>query len=215
MESNVTAVFDHVSAANDAQRALVDAGFDSGSVRVFPALTEAARHRLLHAPADGQERGLTTPQNGMGLGFVAGFFAGGGLGLWLASGTLNLMGKGPAMAAGPFLSTLIGAVVVGALGALTGYVFNAPLPRAEGGKPVADGSSDASIIAQEARDTPHPAWEHLGGRPSLDATIVTVRLESGRAEEARAILSGIGSHRSVSVWHRTGGRWEPNGHAAA
>ncbi len=215
MESNVTAVFDHVSAANDAQRALVDAGFDKDSVRVFPALTEAARHRLLHAPSDDQERGLTTPQNGLGLGFVAGFFAGGGLGLWLASGTLDLMGKGPAMAAGPFLSTLIGAVALGALGALAGYVFNAPLPRPESDKPEADGGSDPTIVTQEARGTPHPAWEHLGGRPSLDATIVTVRVESERSEEARAILSGIGSRRSVSVWHNTGRGWEPNGHAAA
>lgn len=215
MESNVTAVFDHVSAANDAQRALVDAGFDKDAVRVFPVLTEEARHRLLHPPSEGLERGLTDPTSGLGLGFVLGFFAGGGLGLWLASGTLNLMGKGPAMAAGPFLSTVIGALALGAVGALAGFVFNAPLPRPELDKAEADGSSDTTIITLEARGEPHPAWEHHGARPSLDATIVSVRTDGDRAEEARAILDGIGSRRSVSVWRDSGEGWLPNGHAAA
>lgn len=215
MESNVTAVFDHVSAANDAQRALVDAGFDKDAVRVFPVLTEEARHRLLHPPSDAMERGLTSPTNGLGLGFVAGFFGGGALGLWLASGTLNVMGKGPAMAAGSFLSSLIGAIVLGAVGALAGYVFNVPLPRPELDKSEADGSADTTIITLEARGEPHPAWEYRGARPSLDATIVTVRTDSERAEEARALLDGIGARRSVSVWRGTDEGWVPNGHAAA
>lgn len=179
---DLVAVFDHPSAANDAANALVDAGVDRSAVRVFAGASEEVLRRQRLADPDTVPRDLMPPENGMALGFVAGFLGGGFLGLVMGSGAINVMGKEAAMAAGPFWAAAIGALVLGAAGAIAGFVVNAPLPRLE---------------------PPHAAAE-----PRVDTTIVQASVPSARAAEALDVLA---RHRATDsrLWVREGNSWTP------
>ena len=181
METTVTANFEHPSAAEDAASALVSAGIPQSDVLVFPGDSdEVLRARRLASP-NHIHRTIVPPDVGAAMGFTAGFLGGGFFGLLLGSGVLNVMGKGPAMAIGPFWSSVIGAVALGLAGALAGYIFNAPLP----------------VLDPVHETAPQPRL-----------TVVTATLP---AEGAQAALDALGSKRprDVTVWRRDEGGWVP------
>lgn len=179
---DVTAQFDHPSAAQDAATALADAGFEQGSVNVFPGASDEVLRYERNLDPDMIKRDLMPSDNGATLGFVAGFLGGGLLGLMMGAGALNIMGKGPAMAVGPFWAAAIGAVVLGVSGALAGYLLNAPLPRLE------------------------PPHEQPRRRPA--PTIVAVTTDEAGADRARETLADAAPAR-VTVWRGDNGDWTP------
>lgn len=180
---NVTALFEHPSAAQDAATALVDAGFDKSRVTLRPGASEDVLRTERNQDPDLIYRGLIPADKGLSLGFVVGFLGGGLFGLILGSGGLELMGKEPAMAVGPFWSAVIGAVVLGLSGALAGHIFNSPLPKPE----------------------PPEGDDHL--RMSYP-TIVSVSAAGDDLQRARETLERS-SPKSVSVWRADNGDWSP------
>lgn len=185
---DVIAVFDHPSAANDAATALVDAGLDRSAVRVIAGASEEVLRRLRQASPDVIERGFMPPENGAALGFAAGFLGGGFLGLVMGSGALSIMGKEAAMQAGPFWAAAIGGIVLGAAGALAGFILNAPLPRPE----------PPHAIASERR---------------ASTTIVQALVAPAASADA---LAALDRHQpaTVRVWARDYGSWTPAGAGA-
>lgn len=181
-QSSVTAVFEHPSAAHDAQSALAEAGLAVGDVAVIPGESEdVLRSRRLASPNESQ-RAIVPADVGGAIGFTLGFLGGGFIGLLLGSGALNIMGREPAMAVGPFWSAVIGALVLGLGGAIAGFVFNAPLPDLD------------------------PAPESTGTRKRL--TILSVEAPSEHELEVVALLERFGPSR-LQVWRRTDGSWLP------
>lgn len=181
---NVVAEFEHPSAAQDALNALVEAGFDRSQIGlVAGASEEALRRRRLQEP-DEYERAVVPPDTGAAMGFALGFLGGGFLGLLLGSGALELMGRQPAMAVGPFWAAAIGAVVLGLAGGLAGYLFNAPLPRLE------------------------PATLENGLSGPRIPTVLNLQAEGERAAEAGAVVGRFGPER-VAVWRPENGSWVP------
>lgn len=179
---NVTALFEHPSAAQDAATALVDAGFARENVHVQPGASDEVLRTERNQDPDLVYRGFVPADKGMSLGFVVGFLGGGLFGLMLGSGSLNLMGKEAAMAVGPFWSAVIGAVLLGLAGAFAGHVFNSPIPAPE-----------------------PPERDNL--RQSYP-TIVSVDAGEADALRAREALERF-SARSVAVWRADNGDWLP------
>jgi hypothetical protein len=194
MESTVTGVFEHNSAANDAVNALTEAGIGRDAIHVIPAVDPELRKADRRRDPQSSERALIDPQNGAALGFVAGFFGGGLLGLLLATGNLTIMGMGPAMQAGPFVASVVGAAVLGLAGYVLGWIFNAPLPNLD-----------------EATPAPVPGFESLAypHRGTVETTIVHVVVEKEREQEVKAVLERFKTHANAGVWHRTDHSWEP------
>lgn len=183
-QSDVTAVFDHPSAAHDARTALAEAGFGPDDVSIVAGESEeVVRARRLASPNE-IDRAVVPPDIGAAAGFMLGFLGGGFLGLLLGTGTLQIMGVGPAMAAGPFLSAAIGAVVLGLGGALAGYIFNASLPQ------------------------PEPAPLTTGATRASDVTILRVGAPQDREGELVELLHRFNPKR-LAVWRNENGDWLP------
>jgi len=181
-QTSITAVFDHPSAARDAEAALAGADLGISAVHVLPGESEEVVRRQRMTSPNEIPRAVVPPDVGGAVGFTLGFLGGGFFGLLLGSGALNIMGREPAMAAGPFLSALIGAVVLGLAGAFAGYVFNAPLPALD------------------------PAPEHGDARRKL--TIVSADVPAERQGEVLELLERFGPS-SVGAWRRVDGSWLP------
>lgn len=179
---NVTALFDHPSAAQDAATALIDAGFDKDLVKVQPGASEEVLRFERNQDPDTVPRGFITPDNGGALGFVAGFLGGGFLGLIMGSGSLFIMGQEAAVAVGPFWAAVIGAALFGVVGAFCGYTLNSPLPKLE--PPQAEGA-----------------------RQSVP-TIVSVATDGSRAQAAKDAIQHASPSR-VTVWQASNGDWSP------
>lgn len=179
--SSVTAVFEHPSAARDAEAALIDAGLDSSAVTLQPGESEEVLRRQRLVSPNEVQRGLIPPDVGAAMGFTAGFLGGAFLGLLLGSGNLAIMGREPAMAVGPFWSALIGAIVLGLAGALMGFLFNTPVPKLD------------------------PVDEKGAKRPRL--TIVNAGADD-QVDEVVGVLQRF-SPSSVQVWRRGETGWLP------
>ena len=184
MDSTVTANFEHPSAAEDAATALLAAGVPRDDVLVFPAESDEFLRAQRLASPNLVERGFVAPEVGAAMGFTLGFLGGGFLGLLLGTGSLRIMGVGPAMAVGPFLSAAIGAVVLGLAGALAGYIFNASLPQ------------------------PEPAPLAPSATRSSDVTILRVGAPQEREGELLDLLNRF-SPKQVDVWRNENGDWLP------
>lgn len=181
METTVTASFEDPAAAEDAAATLAQAGVGEDDVLVFPADSDEVMRALRMASPNQVERALVAPELGTALGFTLGFLGGGFFGLLLGSGVLPIMGREPAMAAGPFWSAAVGALVLGAAGALCGFLFNAPLPALD----------------------PAPARE-----PEPRLTVLSVSVPDDRAAAVAEALRGKGP-RQLGVWRRTPAGWLP------
>ena len=179
MDSTVTANFEHPSAAEDAATALLAAGVPRDDVLVFPAESDEFLRAQRLASPNHVDRGFVPPEVGAALGFTLGFLGGGFLGLLLGTGLLNVMGREPAMAVGPFWASLIGALVLGAAGALAGYIANVPLPALD--------------PAPESPRTPR-------------LTVVSVSVPADRAVEVVDSLAAM-RPRDVTVWRRSEAGW--------
>lgn len=181
--SSVTAVFEHPSAARDAEAALVAAGLDVTDVTLQAGESEEILRSQRQRSPNYVFRGLVPPEVGAAMGFTLGFLGGGFVGLLLGAGALPIMGQEPAMAIGPFWSALIGAVVLGLGGALAGFLFNAPLPQLD------------------------PVAERGEARPRL--TILTAGSPAGSEDEVVNVLQRFGPSR-LQVWRRGDGGWLPD-----
>lgn len=179
---NVTALFDHPSAAQDAATALEDAGFTSESVTLLPLASEEVLRKERNQDPYVLYRGVTTPERGGAAGFVIGFLGGGLVGLMMGAGALHMMGMEPAVAAGPFWSAVTGALLLGFGCAFMGFTFNSPLNK------------------------PQPP---TGMAPKEGAsTIVTVAADAQGAEQAREALERQ-SAAKVTTWQADNGDWAP------
>ncbi len=181
METTVTASFDDPDAAEEAAATLAQAGVEGGEVLVFPAESDEVLRALRMASPNHTERALVPPEIGAAMGFTLGFLGGGFFGLLLGAGVLPIMGREPAMAAGPFWSAVVGALVLGAAGALCGFIFNAPLPALD----------------------PAPARE-----PEPRLTVLAVSVPADRAAAVADALAAKGPRR-LGVWRRTPAGWLP------
>ena len=181
--TSVTAVFEHPSAARDAEAALIDAGLDASDVTLQAGESEEVlRNQRLVSPNEIQ-RGLVAPDVGAAMGFTGGFLGGAFGGLLLGSGALPVMGRVPAMAIGPFWSALIGAVVLGLAGALMGHLFNTPIPRLD------------------------PVDERAAKRVRL--TILSAGTTGERVPEVVDVLQRFGPS-TVQVWRHSETGWLPH-----
>src|SRR5690606_22111737 len=181
METTVTASFVDPAAAEEAAATLAQAGVAEGDVLVFPADADEVVRALRMASPNHQERAIVPAEVGAAMGFTLGFLGGGFFGLLLGAGVLNIMGKEPAMAAGPFWSAAIDALLLGLAGALGGYIFNAPLPALD----------------------PAPARD-----PEPRLIVVAVSVPAERAADVTDALATKGPHQ-VGVWRRTPAGWLP------
>ena len=181
-QTSITAVFDHPSAARDAEAALSAADLGISEVSVVPGESEEVLRRRRLASPNHTQRALVSPDVGGAVGFTLGFLGGGFVGLLLGAGALDIMGREPAMAVGPFWSALIGAVVLGLGGALAGFVFNAPLPALD--------PAEATDGAQRKQ------------------TIISASVPADRQHEVVELLERFGPS-SLQAWRRDDGSWLP------
>jgi hypothetical protein len=109
----VIGLFDSISEAQDAVRALVNAGFSRDDIS-YVSSTIGTKDDVEHAQsgAPATEAMAIGAAGGAGLGGLTGFLVG--------VGAITLPGIGPAIAAGALASTLIGAGVGAAVGGLAG-----------------------------------------------------------------------------------------------
>ena len=180
--SSVTAVFEHPSAARDAEAALIDAGLDQSDVTLQAGESEEVLRKQRLASPNEIQRGLVPPDVGAAMGFTSGFLGGAFGGLLLGSGALGIMGREPAMAVGPFWSALIGAVVLGLAGALMGHLFNVPIPALD------------------------PVDEKAANRVRL--TILSAGTASERVPEVVDVLQRFGPS-TLQVWRHGETGWVP------
>lgn len=184
MSTRVIGIFDHVSAANDAVNALLEAGFAKEDVRVSAMASEDALAERRRRPRNMiVRRYLTPPSRGPQLGLVIGFITGALLGLLMSTGVLVVMGEGQAQFVGPVLATIIGAVVFGVFGAFFGFVSNADLPTL---------------------DPQEPLDESFAKR-----TVVSVATDDTNAAAARVVMEQHKAHGGAKLWRRDDGSWVP------
>lgn len=181
--NQIIARFDHPSAAQDAVRALVDAGFEREAISLVPTASEDVLRARRSLPVDAYHRAIVPPDNGAAMGFALGFLGGGFVGLVLGTGAVPIMGMEPAMSIGPFWSAAVGATVLGLAGALAGYIFNAPLPRLE------------------------PQGYDPAARSPRIGTILSVLAADEKINEVRTLL-GRFSPAGLKVWSFANDSWQ-------
>lgn len=128
MAKTVVGVYDESTDAQAAIEALNRAGFSRDDISLLSA--SEARRRGMDVDVPEQERG-TKADEGAGLGAGAGAVVGGLGGLLVGLGTLLLPGLGLVLAAGPLVTTLIGAGIGAGLGALVGALIGMGIPEEE------------------------------------------------------------------------------------
>ncbi len=126
MERSVVALFDEMSAAQNAVQELVNNGFDRNAISIVASDRSAVRSGddvvvdTAAETADGAAAGA-------GVGAVLGGLAG----LLVGIGALAIPGIGPIIAAGPLAATLAGAGLGAATGGVIGALADAGVPEEE------------------------------------------------------------------------------------
>jgi len=135
--------------------------------------------------ADTHENTHTHAPNAAGTGATIGAVAGGTAGLLAALGTIAIPGIGPIVAAGLLVSTLTGAGAVALAGGLVGALVQSGVSE-----------NDAATYAEGVE---------------RGASLITVRTEEHRAEEATTILSRHASIDQTPRDERSGDEdWRPD-----
>ena len=128
MAKTVVGVYDEVSDAQAAIEDLNRAGFPRNDISMLSAAE--ARRRGIDVEPEARREGNKADE-GAGLGAGAGAVVGGLGGLLVGLGTLLLPGLGLVLAAGPLVTTLIGAGIGAGLGALVGALIGMGIPEEE------------------------------------------------------------------------------------
>jgi len=181
MAKTVVGVYDEVSDAQAAVEDLGRAGFPSSDISLLSAAE--ARRRGLDVEPETRREGNKSDE-GAGLGAGAGAVVGGLGGLLVGLGTLLLPGLGLVLAAGPLVTTLIGAGIGAGLGALVGALIGLGIPEEE-----------AHYYAEAVR---------RGG------TLVAVDSEEGRIDDAIDVMerhNPVDIRERAATWRREG--WTP------
>lgn len=169
----ITRLFDTRDHAMAAVRDLEAAGFRHEDVSILANNAEGQRSDVATAPGGRAGDHTDTAENaesGTGIGATLGTVLGGGAGLAAGLGALAIPGVGPVVAAGWLVATLTGAGAGAAAGGLLGALTGAGVSE-----------NEAGTYAEGVR---------RGG------TLVTVRSEDARIDEAERIMA---SHGPVDV----------------
>ncbi|WP_026370896.1 general stress protein [Kallotenue papyrolyticum] len=130
MAKNVVGLFDTRQDAEDAVRALRDAGFPANDISLVAGNTREY-DEFTTAPAESG----TEAEEGAGIGATGGAVLGGLAGLLVGLGVLTIPGVGPVVAAGSLAtvlgSTALGAGIGAAAGGLVGALVGAGIPEEE------------------------------------------------------------------------------------
>jgi uncharacterized protein (TIGR02271 family) len=180
MAKTVVGLFDDLRTAQDAGERLVKAGFDRSDVSIVRGQEQTTTGGTsAHGRTDGDAGDVTSGEGaaiGAGTGAAIGAAAGGAI--W-ALAAISIPGLGPALGVGPLAANLIGGAGIGAVtGGLTGALINSGVPE-----------EDAKLYDQGVR---------RGG------TLLTVRADDARADQAADILSDAGA---VDIDERAAG-WD-------
>jgi hypothetical protein len=139
-ESNVVAVYDSHTQAEEALQKLSAASFDIKKVSIIGKGFHTEEHVV----------GYYTTGDRMKYWGAMGAFWGGLWGLLLGAGFFLLPGVGPVLVAGPFLAALLGAlesaVVVGGLSALAAALVSMGIPKEKSLKYEADVKADKYLL---------------------------------------------------------------------
>ncbi len=141
----VLAVFRDQNDANEAVKALRNAGFD----REISVLTKDRNHgRGNQENNDAGETTMGVDTGGVGDGVTAGGVLGGLTGLAVGAGALVVPGFGPLIAAGPIAGLLSGA----ATGGIAGGLLDWGIPEEEGRQYEEDVRQGKTLVVVEAND---------------------------------------------------------------
>ncbi len=186
----VAGLYDTFDEAQQAVKALVDAGFDRKNISLIAnnatgeldteGMRDYSKEGVTYnsTAASMENKNRAAPHEGAAVGAGVGAGLGAVGGLLLGLGALAIPGVGPVLAAGPILGTLAGAGVGGATGGVIGALVDAGIPEEQ-----------ANQYAEGVR---------RGG------TLVTVRAGDDRAEQAADIMNRfdpINIERRTKQWH--------------
>lgn len=160
MTKTVVGLFDTFQTADEAVRALLDAGFDRHDISLIAQdATHGNQPAMQGQSTDDVEHAGEGAAAGAGTGAVLGALAG----LLVGIGALAIPGLGPIIAAGPLAAALAGAGIGAVAGGLIGALVEAGVPE-EQARAYAEGV------------------QHGG-------TLVTLRADDDRADQAREIMN--------------------------
>ncbi|HLL91069.1 MAG TPA: YsnF/AvaK domain-containing protein, partial [Tepidisphaeraceae bacterium] len=170
MAKTVVGLFDDMRMAQDASERLVKAGFDRSDISIVRSQADqqgATSGTSTNGRSDASGDVTTGEGAAIGAGTGAAIGAAAGGALW-ALASLTIPGLGPALGVGPLAANLIGGAGIGAVtGGLTGALINNGVPE-----------EDAQLYTEGVR---------RGG------TLLTVRADDARADQAADILSDAGA----------------------
>lgn len=156
----VVALYDRFEDAQQAVRALRDAGYNQNDINMVARDASGEYSRYLENNREGaQEQIHDGAATGAGIGAVLGGLGG----LLLGLGALAIPGIGPVIAAGPIVTALAGAGVGAVAGGVVGALVDMGIPE-----------EHANLYAEGIR---------RGG------TLVVVRTQDNQAEQARMLLN--------------------------
>jgi uncharacterized protein (TIGR02271 family) len=191
MAKTVIGLYDNFSEAQEVVRDLVDAGFDRDQISIVASDREGKYANELDRERAEKDKDTSGAATGAVTGGVIGAIAGVVLGL----GALAIPGIGPAIAAGPIISGLVGAGIGAAGGGILGALIDMGVPE-----------EDAGYYAEGVR---------RGG------TIVTVNTPDHLANDAIAVMNRhnpVDIEKRAAQWRQegwTGYEAEAKAHAAA
>ena len=161
----VVAVFDDRDDAQDAIRALRDAGFTADDISILARDRDVAG-RL----ADDTGTEMAT---GAATGALAGGLLGGVAGWLVGIGALAIPGVGPFIAAGPLAAALGGAAIGAAGGGIIGALTGMGIPEDEAKYYDTEFRHGGIVVTAQARgryDEAHAIMREYGGRDSTSST---------------------------------------------
>jgi uncharacterized protein (TIGR02271 family) len=155
MDKTVVGLYDQLAQARDVVQELVDAGFDRNQISLVANANTREYERYFDREGryrtdleTGPER--TDAGEGAGIGAIIGALGG----ILMGFGLLAIPGVGPALAAGPILSGILGAGAGAIVGGLVGALVRSGVPEETAGQyaeAVRRGGSLVSIITDESR----------------------------------------------------------------
>lgn len=151
MAKTVIGLYESMSEAQQVVNELVRAGYDRNQISLVANDREGKYAQTLDKDKVEADSETEAPEDAA-KGAVAGGILGGIIGVVLGLGALAIPGIGPAIAAGPIISGLIGAGVGAAGGGLLGALVGMGIPKEEAGYYAEGVRRGGTIVAVNARD---------------------------------------------------------------